>query len=179
MILRRVARPLLATVFVWGGVNALRHLEGHVEAAKPFLDKTIGENSEKLPDAVPTEPRTLVQADAWIKIGAGLALALGKLPRLSALLLAGSLVPTTLAAHQFWTIEDEGERARQETQFLKNLGLLGGLMIASADTEGRPSLGWWARRTARQAGMKAQDFTETVADTVSEAPRRVRELLPG
>jgi putative oxidoreductase len=186
MILRRVARPLLATIFVWGGVNALRELDRHVQAAKPFLDKTVGKNSDRLPDAMPTEPRTLVQADAWIKIGAGLAFGLGKLPRLSALLLAASLVPTTLAAHQFWTVEDDGERAQQEIQFLKNLGLLGGLLIASGDTEGRPSLGWWARRTARRAGAKAhdltakaQDLTETVADTVSETPRRVRELLPG
>jgi putative oxidoreductase len=179
MILRRVARPLLATIFVWGGVNALRELEGHVQQVKPFLDKTVGKNSDRLPDAMPTEPRALVQADAVVKIGAGLAFGLGKLPRLSALLLAGSLVPTTLAAHQFWTIDDSGERAQQKIQFLKNLGLLGGLLIASGDTEGRPSLGWWARRTARQAGAKAQDLTETVADTVSETPRRVRELLPG
>ncbi|HEU5470365.1 MAG TPA: DoxX family protein [Actinophytocola sp.] len=179
MILRRVARPLLATIFVWGGVNALRHLEGHIQTAKPFLDETVAKNTDRLPDSVPTEPRTLVQLDALVKIGAGLAFAFGKLPRLSALVLAGTLVPTTLAAHQFWTLEDEGERSAQQVQFLKNLGLFGGLLIASADTEGRPSLGWWARRTATKVGERAQDAAETVADTVSETPRRVRELLPG
>src|SRR4051794_19781673 len=179
MILRRVARPLLATIFVWGGANALRQLEGHVRTVEPFLDQTAGKAADKLPDAVPTEPRTLVQIDAVVKIGAGLALAFGRLPRLAALLLAGSLVPTTLAAHQFWTVEDDGERAAQQVQFLKNLGLLGGLLIASADTEGRPSLGWRARRTAREVGERAQDAAGSVADTVGAAPRRVREMLPG
>jgi hypothetical protein len=33
--------------------------------------------------------------------------------------------------------------------FLKNLGLLGGLLLAAADTEGRPSIGWRAERLLR------------------------------
>ena len=34
--------------------------------------------------------------------------------------------------------------------FLKNLGLLGGLILAAFDTEGQPSLGWRAKRQARE-----------------------------
>ena len=52
------------------------------------------------------------------------------LPRLSALALAGSLVPTTLGAHRFW--EQQGPAATQQrTQFLKNAAILGGLILVA------------------------------------------------
>jgi hypothetical protein len=77
-------------------------------------------------------------------------LAIGKFRRLAALALIGSLIPTTLAGHRFWEEADEAKRAQQQIHFLKNLGLLGGLILAAVDTEGAPSLGWKARRRARR-----------------------------
>jgi putative oxidoreductase len=142
MILRRVARPLLAAVFVSGGIQTLRNPKPPTEAASPVLDR--------MGDSLPAEPMSVVKLDAAVKVGAGLTLGFGKLPRLSALLLASSLVPTT-AVHRFWDVEDPGERAAQMTHFLKNLGLLGGLLIAAADTHGKPSLTWRARRATRAA----------------------------
>lgn len=170
MILRRVARPLLAAIFVAGGVNALKQAQGHAEVAKPLLDKTVGRQSEALPDAVPTDAVTLVQVDAGVKIAAGTLLALGKFPRLSSLALLGSLVPTTVAGHPFWEAKDEQQRQDQLIHFLKNLGLAGGLLLAAADTEGRPSLGWRARRAARKAG-------EHVHDTAEDVQTRAEKLL--
>jgi putative oxidoreductase len=172
MMLRRVARPLLGAIFVWGGINALRHLEGHAQVAKPLLDKA----SDKLPDQVPTEPTEAVRLDGLLKIGAGLALGAGFLPRLAALALAGSLVPTTLAAHRFWEIEDPAERNAQQVHFLKNLGLLGGLLIASADTEGKPSLAWRARRAAHDVTSTVRDTAHDVTGTVKD---KVEDLIPG
>lgn len=160
MILRRIARPLLAAAFVSSGVDTLRNPKSRVQAAEPMLDKVPDQVREALPEQVPTDPESLVKLDAAVKIGAGLALGLGKFPRLSALLLAGSLVPST-AAHRFWEYEDPDERAAQQEQFLKNLGLLGGLLLAAADTHGKPSLGWRAKHAAR-------DATDTV-----------RSVLPG
>ena len=49
--------------------------------------------------------------------------------------LAATLVPTTVAAHSFWQEQDPEVRAKQKVQFLKNLGLLGGLLLAAVDTE--------------------------------------------
>jgi putative oxidoreductase len=69
-----------------------------------------------------------VRANAAVQVAAGAALALAILPRLSALVLAGSLVPTTLGDHRFW--EQEGPAAAQRrTQFLKNAAILGGLIV--------------------------------------------------
>ena len=55
---------------------------------------------------IPTEPVTLVRINAVAQIAAGLALATGRAPRLSAAVLAASLVPTTAAGHRFWEESD-------------------------------------------------------------------------
>ena len=154
--MRRLARPLLASMFIYGGIGALRQTEYHAQAAKPLVDRTVGKQRAKLPDAVPTDPETLVRLDAAVKIVAGTAFAFGKLPRLSALALLGSLVPTTVAAHPFWEAKDDAEKQQQIVHFLKNAGLAGGLLIAAADTEGRPSLGWRARKATQLAGKQVE-----------------------
>ena len=60
-------------------------------------------------------------------------LAMGRAPRLASLALAGSLVPTTLAGHSYWTIEDPATRKIQRIQFHKNLAMIGGLIFAALD----------------------------------------------
>ncbi|WP_370945721.1 DoxX family protein [Amycolatopsis sp. cg5] len=156
MILRRVARPLLASIFVFGGINALRDAQGHAKAAEPFLTDTFDKLEGIVPESVPRDPATLVRIDAAVKIGAGLALASGKAPRLAAFALFGSLVPTTLATHRFWEIKDPSERSQQQVQFIKNASLAGGLLLAVGDTAGKPSLGWRARRAAKKAEKRAE-----------------------
>src|SRR5882724_2774924 len=125
MLLRRVARPLLAGIFITGGISQLRDPEGHAKAAHPVLDQVAG----LVPVQQPPSNLTLVRVDAGVKVGAGVLLALGKAPRLAASALAATLVPTTLAAHRFWEEEDPELRAQHQVHFVKNLGLLGGLML--------------------------------------------------
>ena len=43
---------------------------------------------------------------------------------------SASLVPTTLSVHSFWEAP-EAERPAQKIQFLKNLSMLGGLLLAT------------------------------------------------
>ncbi|MFV0457616.1 MAG: DoxX family protein [Actinomycetales bacterium] len=74
----------------------------------------------------------LVRINAGAQTVAGSLLALGVAPRLAALALVGSLVPTTLVGHPFWTVQDEAARKQQRTQFLKNAAMLGGLVLAAA-----------------------------------------------
>jgi uncharacterized membrane protein YphA (DoxX/SURF4 family) len=63
----------------------------------------------------------------------GALLALGKAPRLSAVALAGSLVPTTMAGHAYWSVEDPAARKQQRIQFHKNMAMIGGLLFAVLD----------------------------------------------
>ncbi len=73
-----------------------------------------------------------------VQLVAGLLLATGRMSRPAALAIAATLVPTTLAAHRFWEEEDDGDKAQHRIHFLKNLGLLGGLLIAADDTGAGP-----------------------------------------
>jgi putative oxidoreductase len=43
------------------------------------------------------------------------------------------MIPTTLAAHRFWTVEDPGLRKQQQVQFHKNMAMIGGLLLAALD----------------------------------------------
>lgn len=165
MLVRRLARPMLAAVFISGGIEALRSPKAHAKGASPKLDQISESAGKALPENAPTDPETLVKLDAAIKIGAGTTLALGKFPRLSALLLCGSVVPTTLTAHAFWEMEDPTERGQHKIEFLKNLGLLGGLLITSVDTHGKPSVGWRARRSARRLSKHTHEAVDSAKDT--------------
>jgi putative oxidoreductase len=162
MILRRIARPMLAAVFVSGGVEALRNPKPRIQTAEPLIDMAVDKFGDKVPDQVPTDAESLVKLDAVVKVAAGIAFGLGKFPRLSALLLAGTLVPATAAGQRFWEQEDPEERATQQLHFMKNVGLLGGLLLASADTHGKPSLSWRARRAARTAAETVQNATTAI-----------------
>ena len=151
MLLRRVARPLLAGIFVSSGIEELINPAPKIEATTPLL--AMGRDA--LPAARNVEPGTFVQADAAVKIGAGLMLAFGWAPRLAATVLAVSHIPTTVAEHPFRS-SASGQRVAQQTHFLKNAGLLGGLMFAAGDTQGKPSVGWRARRAKRDAARVAK-----------------------
>lgn len=127
-IARTLARPLLASIFVVSGLDVLAHPEGRAKAAKPVVD-TI---ADAIP-FVPADPVTAVTVNALVQAGGGAMLAAGVLPRLAALALATSMVPTTLAGHRFWEHEDPAQRGQQRVQFLKNTAILGGLLIAALD----------------------------------------------
>jgi putative oxidoreductase len=165
MLVRRIARPLLASSFIYGGIDTLRHPQSRVPGARPVVEKVTAQADKTLPVQLPRDVEQWVKIDAGIKVGAGALFALNRFPRLSALLLATSTVPTTLAGHRFWEHTDPKERFAQLSHFLKNLGLLGGLLIAAVDTEGRPSVGYRARRAARRA-------TESTEKSVAEAHKR-------
>ncbi|MET7990391.1 DoxX family protein [Amycolatopsis sp. NPDC005232] len=167
MILRRVARPLLASMFIYGGIGMLRDTQGHAKAIEPFLTETFDKVEGLVPEQVPRDPATLVRIDAAVKIGAGLALAAGKAPRLASLALLGTLLPTTAATHRFWEIKDPAERQAQQVQFLKNAAIAGGLLLAAGDTAGKPSLGWRARRAAKKAGKQAEKLSKKAEKQLS------------
>lgn len=153
-IVRRIARPLLAAQFVWGGLDQLRKPDLKAANGGPIIPALSG--AAVGPLTLPSDPEQLVRVNGAIMTGAGGLLALGRLPRLASLALAASLVPTTLTGHRFWEAKDEKTRQQDIVQVLKNAGLLGGLLIAAVDTEGKPGIGWRAQRARRDAGRAAK-----------------------
>ncbi|MEB3981618.1 DoxX family membrane protein [Mycobacterium sp. 663a-19] len=149
MLIRRIARPLLSVAFIGQGVESLLNPKPAADAAAPAV-----EGLQSLPDPVgskiPSDPQTFAQITAAVQIGGGLLLATGKLPRVASAALAVTVLPANLGAHMFWAETDPQRKAELRQAFLKDLSLLGGLVIASADTAGKPSLGWRGRRAAER-----------------------------
>ena len=100
-------------------------------------------------------------------LAGGALLATGRVPRLASTLLAGSLVPTTIAGHPFWRETDPVKKQQQRVQFLKNLGLLGGLLLAAVDTEGKPGVTYRAK-------LAGDSVARTWATTRREARHAAR-----
>jgi putative oxidoreductase len=142
---RLIARSALGAIFISGGIEALRSPGPRAKLAAPVTDK-----ARQAASFLPDDNEQLVRINGGVHVAAGSLLVLGKLPRLSALVLAGSLIPTTLGGHRFWEAPDEEGKKTQQLQFSKNLAMFGGLIFAALDRKGNPSLGWRARRAAKR-----------------------------
>jgi putative oxidoreductase len=129
--LRPAARVLSGSTYVLLGFDALRAPGGRVDLAAPVLAAV----RKAVP--LPADDELLVRANAAVMVVAGGMLTVGKAPRLAALALAGTLIPTTLAGHSYWALETEAERKAQRIQFHKNMAMLGGLLFAVLDQPGR------------------------------------------
>ncbi|WP_111512659.1 DoxX family protein [Mycobacterium kyogaense] len=150
MLIRRVARPMLSAVFISRGIEALRSPKPAAQSTQNTLD-----GLSKLPDPVstnlPSDAETVARINAAVQIGGGLLLATGKLPRVASAALALTVVPGSLGGHNFWNETDPQRKADERRAFVTDISLIGGLIIAAVDTEGKPSLGWRGRRAARKA----------------------------
>jgi len=134
---RFLSRPLLAAMFVYSGVDSLRNPRSKLPRARIV--------TEPLADAIDLadNPELLVQVNGAVQVGAGVLLAFGIVPRLSATALAASLIPTRAAGHRFWDEQDPTTRAQQTIHFLKNAAMLDGLLavVGSPRAGGSPSTG--------------------------------------
>ena len=109
-----LSHMLLSGIFITGGADAF---------FKPGYRVNKVENA-----GVPQPQQAVVLNGAAMMIG-GTALALDIAPKAAAALLIGTLIPTTIVGHAFWKETDANARKMQQTQFLKNLGLIGGLLL--------------------------------------------------
>ncbi|MEU8899037.1 DoxX family membrane protein [Nocardia sp. NPDC048505] len=183
MLLRRLARPLLATTFIVDGVDTLIHPEPRAKTAATLVQRGERSLPDKYSAKLPADPGTLVRANAFAQVSAGVLLALGKAPRLASLVLAATVVPATVTEQNFWDEEDPDRKAAKRAAFLKDVSLLGGLMIAAADTAGKPSLGWRGRKAAAAAaaalpfsGSSDSQTGEVLRERAHDAAVRAQKL---
>jgi putative oxidoreductase len=162
-LVRLLARPMLSSMFIVGGINSLKNSKKLAVRAQPVtdrLDPLVEKATSSLPFRLTAEQE--VMANGLIHVVGGAMLATGKAPRLSSFALAATLVPTTLAGHRFWEETDPQQRANQQIHFFKNVSMMGGLLLASVDTEGKPGLAWRAKRQARHAREFASEQASRV-----------------
>jgi len=164
---------MLGAMFIRSGFDAVRHPERLADAAKPVTDR-VAPVLEAINPSLPTDAKTLVRVTGAAHVLGGLMLATDRAPRAGAALLAGTLVPTTLAGHRFWEYTDPQQRVHQRIQFFKNVSMLGGLVIAALDNEGRPGLAWRASHLAEHAEQSARRAARATARGTHKATRGTR-----
>jgi putative oxidoreductase len=108
-----LGRILLAQIFLLSGLNKIGAWE-----------QTAGYMASK---NMPLVPFFLVAAILF-EVGGGLSVALGYKARLGAAALVVFLIPTTLIFHNFWALQGM-EQQVQMIMFMKNLAILGGLLL--------------------------------------------------
>jgi uncharacterized membrane protein YphA (DoxX/SURF4 family) len=186
MLIRRIARPLLSAAFIGQGVEALRNPKVTVDAVQPTVT-ALQALPEPFGSKVPTDPATAARINAAVQVGGGLLLATGRLPRIASAALAFTVIPGSLGAHLFWKETDPEVKAQKRRDLLTDLSLLGGLIIASADTAGKPSLGWRGRQAASRlsealsldssdGGFLDSELGERIAHGLQVGAERGREL---
>lgn len=154
---------MLASIFVLQGLHNFQNPEGVAPLAEPVVQPL----RERVP-AIPAETEHAVRINGAVQATAGTMLGLGVLPRLAAMVIAGTLVPTTLAGHRFWEVDDPADRATQRIHFLKNMTMMGGLLLAIADTGGNPSLSWRRRHAAKVANGYLAAISHAVTDAAGQ-----------
>lgn len=177
---RSAARALLGSIFVSSGARGLANPDALVARAEPVANR-VGTVLAKVDPRLPSDTRTMVTLNSAAQLVGGVLLVTGHFTRPAAALLAGSLVPTTVAGHPFWTVDDPAQRREHQIHFMKNLGLFGGLLLAALDTQGQPGLRWrtshavdQTQRSMRRIGRTARREAR-IAAVAAGAARR----LPG
>ncbi len=167
--MRTAARGMLAAIFVVQGWNAVRDPTTLAPRAKKITDQ-VGPSLQKVHAKVPTDAESFIRFNGAVQLAGGLAL-LTRTHRAGAAALVASIVPTTIAGHAFWEFEEPADRAGQRIHFLKNVGLMGGLILAALDNDGKPGLAWRARHAADVADRSARRFARNTRSKTAIARR--------
>ncbi len=118
------ARLAVAALFLPAGVSKLSGLSG-------FATSLAGKGV--------LFPKLLAALGVAAEIIGPIALVLGVFPRLTALLLIAFTVVATLSSHSIWTFPAEAQAA-QQTQFFKNVAVIGGLLFYFVSGSGAYSI---------------------------------------
>jgi putative oxidoreductase len=149
---RRIADPLLATTFLACGLDALRtrQIPSPATASDGAVGGVTGETA-----AAGTDPYQAVRMTGAVQMAAATLLASRRFTRLAALALLATVVPTTAGGRRFWT-EDRGDTQDVGHRVVvRNIGLVGGLLLAALDRGGAPSLAWRVHRRVESHGATA------------------------
>lgn len=126
-----VGRVLLSLMFVLAGFGKIAGFAG-----------TVGYiGSKGLP-----MPAALAVLTILVEVGAGLALLVGFGARWAALILAGFTLMASFIFHNFWTLPAD-QQMIQRLMFMKNISVVGGMLVVAAFGAGALSLDGRRRMT--------------------------------
>ena len=119
-----IGRALLALIFLGSGISKIMDWAGNLEYMRG--------------QGIPFAPLLLALA-VVVEIIGGLSVLTGTLARPGALLLFGYLAIVTVVMHDFWELSGP-PRQVQMVNFLKNLSILGGLLLVAGMGPGGASV---------------------------------------
>jgi putative oxidoreductase len=106
-----IARIFIGFFFLWAGVTKVICWKSSAEYMQ----------SKKM-------PASLLPAAVLLQIIGGLSVLLGFEARVGALLLIVFIIPAAIKMHDFWNLQDP-DRSIQKTLFMKDVAVLGGLLL--------------------------------------------------
>ena len=122
-IVHGLGRAIFGGFFLYNGINHLSNteaLEGYAAAKQVQY------------------PHLSIKGSGILMTVAGAAMLLGLAPRFGALGVAGFLAAASPKMHDFWNVQDPGQRQAEMIQFSKNMALLGAaLALAGIDSKER------------------------------------------
>jgi putative oxidoreductase len=116
-----LGRLLMSVIFIVSGITKIVNFSGMVAFAR----------NQNLP-----LPSVAIEIAMIVEISGGVMILLGYKTRIAALILFVFLIPTTLLFHNFWAYEGQMFQM-QLVNFMKNLAIMGGLMLLASFGAGR------------------------------------------
>ena len=137
-------------------------LIGRVALAALFIPAGLSKLTDVGAFAASLEKRGVPLADVLAPLGAaveffgGIAVLVGVQTRAAALLLVVFTVVATFIAHRFWEF-DGAARQTQQSQFFKNLAIVGGYFVLAVTGAGRYSIDRLWRRGQPRAERRVRE----------------------
>src|SRR5450631_206443 len=125
-----IGRILLGWVFVRSGYGKMFNMEA---VAAGYMSRGI--------------PLAIAYVAIPIEFFGGMALIFGLATRYVALIMAVFVVAATLTSHRYWEFADAAARRAQDSNFYKNMSMLGGFFFLFIAGAGRLSLDNWLRKS--------------------------------
>jgi putative oxidoreductase len=132
-LLHALGRILLPLLFIASGVEKFRNIAGTAAYIGPDRFPAVPQLEAALGMPMPT---ILAYVTASVETFGGLLVLIGLFTRTAATLLFLLTGATIFYFHNFWAMADAAQMSAQLTQALKNLSIMGGLLLLMANGAG-------------------------------------------
>ncbi|WP_421082850.1 DoxX family membrane protein [Rothia nasimurium] len=173
-LVRRIARPLLASSFIFSGVDRLRDSDSSHHLAK-VVD--LAATAAPQLSVLRGQEKLVGQALAGTQVLAGTLFALGKLPRVSSSLLLVTGAVNAYVEYRAAEADTQAQKATRRHSAMVNGSLLGAIAISAVDTDGNPSLAWRANKLGHQVAQKSSRLANDVQAAAQDATQKVTDVL--
>ncbi len=128
--------------------------------------------------------RGVPQSSFWAVVGAtvefvgGIMILTGLKARYASLLMILFVIVATGISHRYWEFAEAAARRTQESQFFKNLSILGGFVLLFATGAGRFSLDAWLAGRKKPASPAQRQDADDIRRAVDDGMQDLRMKKP-